>query len=317
MRFLIVTCTLALSSMVAVAQDSIHTPLPTRVHRAVDLAFLRTVPLGGLLPVDGRETVWSLTVANENRYLAGMTEDAETWRLAYRTRYTDKDGTEWFLEIPVLSRGPGMLDPLIDWWHASFVDEFGGSRSSVPYYRSVVRLPGTRRYGSATGLGDVTVGAGRELGFATGRVWLKLPTGDPSELLGSGNMDVALSLDKGWQTGRFAFFAHAGLVWQNQPRELPDHRPLVDRLSFHASYAPSGQTRWFLQWDHEASSTRTGQFRVDEQRRVVTFGHSWGAEGGQWTAFLTQDGDFGWIDFEGGAKIGADFTLGLQFRQRY
>lgn len=302
-----VALSLALASF-AGANDIV----PLRNHRTSSLAFLRPVPLGPVL-TDRTETRWQLTVANEMRDLGLVYEDAETWRISYFYRAPLSDGTEWFFEVPYIHRGGGLLDPTLDWWHRIFVDDGNPLRDATPYGRSNIQVPGGT-YSSADGLGDITVGAGKDLDWATARIWLKLPTGNPNSLLGSGAPDAALSLDRTWTLApRFRLASHLGLTAQGKPSELQNARGLVDSAALAFSYQANTRDTWVLQWNSEASPTRFNLPEIDATHRLISLAYIRKSADSEFSVAFMQDGDFGWFDFPGGAQIGPDWTLSFGY----
>ncbi len=275
-------------------------------------------PLGSVLGPGERAFDASLTVANEFRLLPGLTEDAETARLALRGRWGLCGGREFFAELPVIDRGGGLMDPVIEWWHASTGNPPRG-RDVVPRGRSIILEPGSQEFGSALAVGDVTFGFGKQLNGRThARMAVKLPTGNPALLAGSGGVDAGLSLGHevpiaaGWD-----LYLQGGLVAQSPASRLPSARGLVEQATVSLGYAPNGRDRFVVQWDSEASATVTGVSAVDAAHRTMTFAYRRKlSEHGSLELFFAEDGDWGWLDFPGGPDVGPDFTVGLRFTSR-
>lgn len=129
--------------------------------------------------------------------------DGETyrWTLSVRKRITA--GAEIGLELPVLLHGGGFLDGFIDGWHDAFGmpsgDREKADRGILTYRyerrgRTLVNL--TRSTG---GIGDLRITGAWSL-FEDDRRALslhssiKIPTGDPNRLTGSGSVDGTVSL---------------------------------------------------------------------------------------------------------------------------
>lgn len=300
---------------VALAQSPVA--LPLRINRTAALQFLRPLPLGPVLKPGKSEAAWNLTVANEMSADPGLLEDAETWRLAYVGRWGTTQG-EWSVEIPFLSRGGGILDPLIEGYHRLVA--FGVPlRENTPFGNSEITLPGSPRFGSASGLGDVTVGLGRALGPSTAaRVWLKLPTGDPSQALGSGNVDAGVSLDHTFKLGRDLDLQVAGgLVAQGRPRELANTKGLVETGTVALAWHRNSRDTFGLQWTAEGAPQVLGIPDVDMEHRVVSLTYSRRMGQDSWlSAFFSEDRDFSWVHFPQGAEVGPDFTIGFMWRIR-
>src|SRR5687767_11209260 len=137
---------LYLATVHAVGQDL--GPVQTRNHRALSLPFLRIEPSFGVLE-RGRRS-WSLGYTNANDIrreprsgAATVEEDQETSRVAFRYREGIGDATEWWVDVPFLSRGGGFLDPIIDGWHQNVLGWSDQLRNTTPFGRSVVSVAGS------------------------------------------------------------------------------------------------------------------------------------------------------------------------------
>lgn len=301
---------MAALASVALAQDAI----PTRVHRSSALPFLRPIPLGHTLDRDSREEIWTLGIANELRARATIYEDAETWRLGYWHRWSDKANGEWFFEVPLLWRGPGFMDSLIAGWHA-FLADGNVLRRETPFGRSRVAFSSGDEFGSAVGVGDITLGWGTELGTGAGRIWTKLPTGSANKLLGSGAFDFALSYDQSWAISQtWSVSGQVGMVWQGKPRRLEGARQSLPVWHLGIHYRNNPSEVWTFQIDSEESPTDLGEPILAQAHRVVTFGYQKRLGTNTIGIYFSEDADFGWTNFPGGARIGPDFTLGFFWR---
>lgn len=301
----------------AIASAQSPDALPLRVNRTAALQFLRPLPLGPVLPKGSGESSWNMTVANEMRGAPGVLEDAETWRLAYTRRWSGMDG-EWTLEVPFLTRGGGLLDPVISGYH--HIVAFGVPlRENTPNGNSEIALPGSPRFGSASGLGDITVGFGRPLGHATAaRAWVKLPTGDSTQALGSGNADAGLSIDHTFKLSRdLNLQVVGGLVAQGRARQLANVKGLVETGTVALAWHRNSRDTFGLQWTAEGAPQNLGVSEVDLEHRVVSFTYSRRTSEHSWlSAFFSEDRDFSWVHFPQGAEVGPDFTLGFMWHCR-
>ena len=174
-----------------------------------------------------------------------ITIDGETYRTTVAGRYGVAQNVEVGVEIPYVVQGGGFLDAFIENYH----DAFGfsqGDRKQVSRNRLLFRYErdGTDRIhvdGSGSGLGDVRLTAGYQLyrnssdspAAVAFRAALKLPTGDPDRLYGSGSTDLALWLTAGreYRTGwgRWAVFGAAGVLGMTEGKVLEDQqRNLVE-----------------------------------------------------------------------------------------
>lgn len=129
--------------------------------------------------------------------------DGETHRIALRLRGGLAAGYEWTLELPWVAHSGGQLDSFIIRWHDLFsLPQGGRDRAERDRLRFSYRRDGLERVTltePVSGPGDLRVGLGRSLSRDAHRplavrVELKLPTGDPDRLTGSGAVDLALWL---------------------------------------------------------------------------------------------------------------------------
>lgn len=287
-------------------------PLSIRNYRPASLAFLRFEPVAGI--AKDRWDDYFLVGANDLRFAGSAREDYDVWRMAWRRRQPLGPSSDWWFEVPVVSRGGGFLDGPIDWFHNNFLANRNPFRDNWPKNRHEYRVPGSS-FGPATGLGDVTVGLGQQLGKnASARVALKFPTGDASKLLGSGGLDAGISVQHRWKLLP-GLDVHVGgsLVAQSRSAHLDSTRGLVESASVALVYAKNRRDTYLLQWNSEASPTVTGIPTLDATHRVFSFGYRrWLGEGMALTLSVSEDRDFGPTNFNGGAQIGPDLTFGVQ-----
>ena len=154
--------------------------------------------------------------------------DGETWRtsLYYRRRIAQV----WSLgfELPLYRHSGGVLDDLIDAWH-SFFQLPDGNRNRRPEDRIEFNYAdgnGGRvsLNESVSALGDVQLSFGRAVNGEDGlflRGVIKLPTGDPDNLTGSGGVDVTVTLFKAsnrtWRGHPAGFYWGVGAATLGEP----------------------------------------------------------------------------------------------------
>lgn len=289
--------------------------LPLRDNRSSALLFLRPVALGPILKPGQARSEWQLDLSNEARFLRNpdFYEDGETWRFSYRFRQGLKNGHEWTVELPILVRGGGVMDPLLSWWH-SFIGVPNPARDIQPSGESFVSVPGGT-FSESVGIGDIALAYGVPSPLAHARLWLKLPTGNPSSLLGSGNLDAALSLDRRWTLNEnFTFDADAGITYQGIPSRLQGTRRIVTSGNLTLTYHQNSKDSWSVHWITESSPTYFGGTPTDVTHRLMGLAYTRHYSDSSLTVYFQEDGDWGWLEFDGGATIGPDFTIGLMYR---
>ncbi len=309
---------LLVSSAFSSGQD--FGPIETRNHRAISLAFLRFEPRPNFLPPGIREWSLSYTSANDFRQLGAVAEDYELQRIALRYRALWRDGMEWSVEVPFLSRGGGWQDPLIDWWHENVLHWSDPLRNSTPFGRSQVSIPGRSFNGSADGLGDITLMLAKPLTKClTGSFAIKLPTGNARNLLGSGAPDAGVYLQGQFPIARrLNLHAQLGLVLQGKSTELDDARPWLHQEGFSLVWQRNSRDAWIAQWQGESSALRSGVPGSDATHRLLTFGYKRKLSSHQMLdLFFSEDRDVFNGKLPEGANIGPDFTMGVRLSIRF
>lgn len=289
--------------------------LPVQNTRGINQTFLRPVPLGPLLPPGANQTTWQLTAENEFRQNTFLREDGENWRLRYTYRWAQNQG-EWLTTIPLIHRGGGVLDPFINWWHINIVQHKVPARETTPYGRYGYNLHDGSRPDSGTGIGDITL-AYRFRRPAAPQLSIKLPTGNPSLLMGSGGFDLGISGEHQFNLSPlYDFTAQASLVYQSPSSGWSETRPLILTYTLALAYQPNPSQTWILQFTSETASIRNNEPYHDQENRIASLGYSQATRNGTWTYWISEDGDIGWFNFNKGLTVGADFTFGIRFTQK-
>lgn len=294
-------------------------PLDLRNHRPVALAFLRIPHLGQALANGQREMSISVIGANDIRKDALTLEDAEMWRINARLRKGTAAG-EWFVELPIIVRGGGWLDPIIDGWHKTVLRATYALRENTKMFGSRIYTAGSHDFGSAFGIGDLTLGGAKNLGpHWTLRAAIKLPTGNASKLLGSGAPDLGIAANYSATLGKkWSVYAQFGFVAQGRATKMKGTNSVVDQETLAIMYSPSSKNVWILQWDAERAPLSTSSSVVSGAHRTLSLGyrHKISANG-TLDLFFSEDADIvdgrqPWI-----ANIGPDFTAGLRYVWRF
>jgi len=181
--------------------------------------------------------------------------DGESYRFTLEGHYGIGRGVEVGLELPYVVYGGGFLDGLIDTWHRAFGFPEGG-RNQAPRNRLLFLYQSRQKDRLRidrpnSGIGDLRLqtglqiyespeGGGSQLSL---RASLKLPTGDPDFLHGSGSTDLALwaigSQEFPWKYGSGVLWGWAGMLGMTTGRVLPDQqRNLVGFGGLGVGYRP-------------------------------------------------------------------------------
>lgn len=181
--------------------------------------------------------------------------DGESYRFTFDGRYGIGYGLELGLEIPYVFFNGGFLDGTIDAWHGAFGFPEGG-RNLAPRNRLLITYQRDQRERlridqSNSGFGDLRFKGGLRLGDSHKngnsalalRASLKVPTGDPDFLHGSGSTDLAFWIignhDIPWDYGPWSLWASAGILGMTTGQVLADQRHgFVGFGSLGAGYRP-------------------------------------------------------------------------------
>ena len=163
--------------------------------------------------------------------------DMETSRISFLFVYGLTDDLQVDVEIPYLSFGGGFQDGLIENFH----DTFGlGQDGRESFHQNdttfALFLDGNKLFRSSfayAGVGDVVVsaklpiyGGGKFAPMLGVRLSLKLPTGDPDRLLGSGNVDYGFNFTSSFAFDGSSLHTNFGAVfpggWDLVPGLKPD-----------------------------------------------------------------------------------------------
>lgn len=166
--------------------------------------------------------------------------------------------------LPVMHRGPGVLDGFIDGWHRFFGLPQGDrpnrprSAYAIEYRRNglaPVALP------TGTALGDLSLEAGRVLSDSphaqlTGWVGLEAPTGDRAQLAGNGALDAAawLALEAP-VAARWTLSARAGYSRSGGDGALPLARGIAFGTAT-IGWRATGQLEALVQFDGHSAIVR-------------------------------------------------------------
>ena len=298
----------------------VGSPIESRNFRSLSLPFLRFSPRPEI--ESAGQTTFSIGYvgANEARgnplILGIVSEDQETTRLLGRIRHGLGKGFDLTLEVPLVARGGGVLDPIIEWWHRNIVHISDPARDRAAYGQSYVTIPGHATFGSAAGVGDVSAIVNKSLGPSTiVSFGIKLPTGSAEKLIGSGAADAGIAIQHTFRiNSRWQLLAQLGGVIQGSATAIPNSRTFVGQQALSLMYAPNSKDTFVGQWQGEDSSSVTGDALSDATHRIVTIGYHRKLNNRQrLELFLSENGDFA-VQL---AKVGPDVTVGIQLTTRW
>lgn len=271
-------------------------PIPLRDPRPANLLFLQFLP-DNAVPLRNGEVRIGVQLDLINNLLipsprlgATVVEDNEYQRLLFSWHRGYFHNTELSVYIPVEWRNGGILDGIIRAYHRLFglpanAEDDPLGRDHWPMYRSIWQIIDAQGHvllnqGNAFGLGETTFIVKRGLlpvtsrGTMAMRFGIKLPTGNTALLLGSGNVDVGLSLDARYILGRNAIvYMNMGGVLLGHPRHLPHPLGGVGQGAIAIEYRANNRDSFVLQIDASSPVMRTGNTFVDQANVTATFGY--------------------------------------------
>ncbi len=124
--------------------------------------------------------------------------ESQVLNLSIRRRFGER--FEFGIDVPWVRHSGGYLDSVIFNFHDLVGLPNSNRDGPDDQYRLFFEQQGTVLFDTdvpTSGIGDVQVTAAMDLGKATLRAGIKVPTGDPDELTGSGAADVSLGLHGG------------------------------------------------------------------------------------------------------------------------
>lgn len=284
---LVVACTIIFSQGGAFALDV--TPFYTwNQSPLIQIFGLPAAERAILLPHGRVEGLLAMDVASNFAHDETSRErillDGENYRFTLALRYGLAPGIEAGIDIPYVGQGGGFLDSFIEGWHDFFNLPQGGRdeapRNRLLYSYTKDGQSRLRSDDSSFGLGDMRLSGGVQLyndGSANPRAValrasLKLPTGESSELHGSGGTDFALWLtasdDYRLSLGHFTLFGAGGGMVMGDGDVLPaQQRNLAAFGTFGFGWAP---VEW-IAFKTQASG-HTAFYRDSELRELSSSG---------------------------------------------
>ena len=271
-------------------------PIAIRDMRPYNLLFLQFLPESGdTLRSGGTRFRLQLDVANNMlipspKQGATVVEDNEYQRVTFSWQHGLGRQTEIGVFLPLEWRNGGFTDGLIQAYHhligyAANQDDIPSGRDHYPNYRSKLQIGDAIGHlfvdqGNAFGFGETTITLKRGLipvnrrSALALRLGVKLPTGNPNLLLGSGNLDAGLSLDARYSVGRdIILYGNAAGALLGHAYHLPGAQPSMAQGFGGLEYRPNNRDSFFLQIDSNSLSVRTGNHFADMVATAGTFGY--------------------------------------------
>jgi len=279
------------------AYSDFRGPIPIRDAGPFNLLFLQFVPESARTqPAHASRYDYQLDFINNTlipsrTFGAQVIEDNEYQRLRAAWRYGIDARTEVGVFVPLEWRNGGVLDGIIKAYHhlvglrADALDVPLG-RDHYPLFESKLEVDdkATGRpivsQGNGFGLGEAMVTIKRRLtalkgrGAAAVRIGMKLPTGNPALLLGSGSFDEGVSLDAQYRVGReVTFYGNLGYVLLGHTSVAPGSRPNTVETLIAVEYRPNHRDSFIAQVDGNGQYVRTGNTFADRSNVSATFGY--------------------------------------------
>jgi hypothetical protein len=250
----------------ALADDPVVDAFPLRNHNPFLQVFgLPKFQTDELVRPDKIDFAISYDIANDaddaERAGGDLVIDGEMQTLSLSLRRRAFDRMEFGIDVPYVSHSGGSLDGLIKDWH-NLVGLSNSMREGPnDQIQHSYALDGITRYEllvPQSGIGDVQLSAAYAMESVTFRASIKLPTGDPDKLTGSGATDVSLGLYAGSTTmlfdRAFDYSGFLGVLALGDGDVLPD---------FQESTVPYGGValRWHVTERSTLISTRSAAAR--------------------------------------------------------
>ena len=219
--------------------------------------------------------------AETNEYRDSITLDGETevWDLSYLRGLGN--GWEAGVHVPLIKHSGGYLDRSIIRWHDWFGMPQGGRDLAVnDELNYSITSSGTDRLvllNRKRGVGDVALFVGKELtSNLVLRSQLKLPTGAPEKLMGSGGTDFNVSVDYVRNLGNaWSWGGSASLAYLSGNELGLTNQDVVAALGSHIVYRVKPSLALKVQWDFSSGPYRHPDLEpLIKAAGVLSFGGS-------------------------------------------
>ena len=315
-------------------------PIAVRDARPYNLLFLQFTPeTADVLPP--RANTYNLHLEISNNLLAPdangqarVREDNEYQRLLFTWKRGLGREMELAVSVPLQWRDGGILDGILSGYHSLFGFQGNGpddptGRDFFRKYQSTLLLTNAQgqtviNQGNAFGLGETNVTIKRGLIRQTGRsalaarLGVKLPTGNATLLLGSGNVDAGLSVDGRYSLGRdIVVYANVGGALLGHASRVPGAQANTLQTLVALEYRANNRDSFVLQTDGNTRVVRTGVRFADGWQSTATFGYHRVLDRHHLlTLSFSENGDIHNYHLPAFSNLGPDFSVsaGVQWR---
>lgn len=215
---------------------------------------------------------WQISLEHNNQFVGGISDqerlrlDGESSKLTIRHRQRFASCWQFEASVPFVAHNEGTFDRAIDDFH-KFFNFPDANRDATDFDNLVYSYEDSEGIKHAittpqSGIGDVHFAVQRALGgcIATAdstkdeplfRLGVKLPTGDPDELRGSGEFDIYSDVQSSiWSPGkRWNSAAAMGVLINGKTDRFAEQRPLVLYGSLGLQYVLHHRLRLIAQLD--------------------------------------------------------------------
>lgn len=262
-------------------------------------------------------------------------EDNEYQRVVFSWRKGLPHESEFSVFVPVLWRNGGVLDGILSSWHSLFgisgnAEDDPSGRDSHRKYSSILKVVDSGGktlvdQSNGFGFGDISVTYKHNIlrprsrsGLAW-RVGIKIPTGNPTLLLGSGGFDLGASLDARYAFGRdITLYSNLGLIAQGSAGRAPHPEHGMFQGLLACEYHPNSRDSFILQVDANSQPVRTGNPFADHTPVTATFGYRRKiSSSASCFASFSENGDIHNYTLPAFSNIGPDvtFSTGIEWRR--
>ncbi len=313
----LIGCVFALG-LVGFAEGQQYAPISTRDARPFNLPFFRFPFSGPLLKSGQSQAEFDFEAANSMTILPDSAnpvfqEDIEADILECRYQKMMPSGWQWGVDVPFVDMGPGFMDPMITWYHRAFLSLLN-DRNTFRFGRHIVQSPNEPTSNGGLGVGDVSATLAHWLGSRTfASVGVKLPTGNPNGLLGSGNFDLGLQLEQFEPLGKnWGLSLQAAGIYQGASTFLRHSLVWGYQLSAALTLRQNSRDCWTVQLQRESSALKTGIPVSDQIQAITSVGYRRKINPRDFlTFYFSEDLDLLNPNLPNGVGIGPDFTIGV------